>query len=113
MRVNNRGEACYSSFEELAAAWNCKPVSKVTKDKEKLAEQQKRFVNKHKCRACGQPMTWVKGTSAMTCTNPSCKGIKLTRDNEDGTKNVTYITSYDLLDDVGTEIAGNIFSVDI
>lgn len=113
MRVNNRGEACYFSFEELATAFNCKPVSKVTKDKEKLAGQQKRFVSKHRCKACGEPMTWINGTSAMACTNPSCKGIKITKENEDGTKTVNYITSFSLLDDVGFEIAENIFSVEI
>lgn len=112
MRINNRGEACYSSFEELAKSMNIKPVSKVTKDKKKLEEQQERFLSKHKCKACGHPMTYIGG-NMMTCTNPECKGIKVTKENEDGTKSISYITSYDLLDDIGGEIAGNIFSAEI
>ena len=49
----------------------------------------------------------------MTCLNPLCKGIKITREDEDGNKIVTYMTSYDLLDNKGAEIAENIFSVRI
>lgn len=109
MRVNNRGEACYSSFEELAAAFNCKPVSRVTKDKQKLAKRQERFFARHKCRACGEPLTWIKDTSIMACTNPDCLGIKITKDNDDGTKTVTYLTSYDILDELGTNIVSNLF----
>lgn len=109
MRVNNRGEACFSSFEELAKSMNIKPVSKVTKDENKLKEQQEKFISRHKCKACGQPMTYIGG-NIMTCTTPECKGIKITKENEDGTKSISYITSYDLLDEKGGEIAGNIFS---
>lgn len=109
MRINNRGEAWFNSFEELAKSMNIKPVTKVTKDKKKLSEQQEVFVSRHKCKACGEPMTYIGG-NMMTCKNPDCKGIKITRDNEDGTKSISYITSYDLLDEKGGEIAGNIFS---
>lgn len=113
MRTNNNGEVSYSSFQELAAAWNIKPVSKVTKDKEKLKSQQDKFVSKHICKGCGQPMTFNKGTNIMVCSNPECKGIKMTRENEDGTKSVYYLTSYSLLDELGEEIAENIFSVEV
>lgn len=113
MRIDQNGVEHFSSFEELAAAWKIKPASKVTKDKDKLKAQQERFVGRHKCKACGEPMIWVTGTSAMTCNNPACKGIKITRENDDGTKSVSYITSYDLLDETGMEIAENIFSVAI
>lgn len=108
MRINQRGEACYSSFEELAEAFKLKPVQKVTKDKEKLKAQQERFLTKHKCKACGEYMTYVLGTSVMTCTNEKCKGIKVDYEDVEGNKKSRYLVSYDLLDEVGTSIATNI-----
>lgn len=108
MRINQRGEACYSSFEELAAAFNLKPVQKVTKDKEKLELQREKFTSKHKCKACGEPMSYVPGTSVMTCTNEKCKGIKYETVDAEGNKKINYFVSYDLLDEVGTDIASNI-----
>lgn len=99
----------YSSFEEVAKAWGCKPVTKKTKDEEKLKKQQEVFCSKHKCKSCGEPMTWIGG-SVMACTNEKCKGIKVEREDFDGNKIVNYVTSYDLLDDTGAEIADVIFS---
>lgn len=111
MRVEKSGTR-YFGFEELASSMGIKPVSKVTKDKEKLAGQQERFVNRHKCRGCGQPMTWVGG-NLMTCQNPNCKGIKFSKKNEEtGEEKVWHETSYDLLDELGETIAGNIFSAE-
>ena len=46
----------------------------------------------------------------MTCTNEKCKGIKLEREDKEGNKVVSYVTSYELLDSNGAEIAANIFS---
>ena len=46
----------------------------------------------------------------MSCVNEKCKGIKMEREDADGNKIVSYIISYDLLDDTGAEIAQNIFS---
>ena len=100
----------YSSFEEMAKAWNCKPVIKRTKDEEKLNKQRENFCARHKCKACGEPMTWITG-SVMACANEKCKGVKVEREDADGNKIVSYITSYDLLDDTGSEIAYNIFSL--
>ena len=108
MKINQRGEACYSSFEELAEAFNLKPVQRVTKDKEKLNAQRERFLGKHKCKACGEYLTYVAGTSVMSCTNPKCKGIKNETTDQDGNVSVYYTPSYDLLDEVGTSIASNI-----
>jgi hypothetical protein len=99
----------YSSFEECAKAFGCKPVVKKTKDENKLKAQREKFSAKHKCKACGQPMSWV-GSSIMTCMNDKCKGIKVERDGADGNKIISYVVSYDLLDDLGAEIANNIFS---
>lgn len=100
----------YSSFEEAARAWKCRPVNKKTKDMKKLASQQEKFVNSHRCKACGNPMRWVDGTSTMVCSNDKCKGIKHTRTDADGNEIVTYTPSYDLLDEKATEICNNIFS---
>lgn len=95
----------YSSFAEVAQAVGIKPVSKVIKDKE---EKQKKFLSHHKCKACGQPLTWVGG-SVMVCTNEKCAGIKHTRENADGTTSVWYEVSFDLLDSVGSKVAGKLF----
>lgn len=99
----------YSSFEECAKAFGCKPVVKKTKDENKLKSQREKFSAKHKCKACGQPMSWVGG-SIMTCTNDKCKGIKVERDGADGNKIISYMVSYDLLDDLGSTIAQNLFT---
>ena len=109
-RLGNNTTEQYSSFEELAAAWKCKPVSKVTKDMKKLQEQREKFRGKHLCKSCGKPMEFINDTSTMACKNPLCKGIKHVRLDKEGNEIVTYLPSYDLLDELGTEIAGNIFS---
>jgi hypothetical protein len=109
-RLGNNTTEQYSSFEELATAWKIKPVSKVTKDMKKLQEQQEKFRGRHLCNACKQPMEFIKDTSVMTCKNLNCKGIKQVRLDKEGNEIVSYLPSYDLLDELGTEIAGNIFS---
>lgn len=109
-RLGNNTTEHYSSFEELAAAWKCKPVSKVTKDMKKLKEQQEKFRGKHCCKACGQPMEFINDTSVMACKNPGCLGVKHVRRDVEGNEIVTYLPSYNLLDSLGSEIANNIFS---
>lgn len=99
----------YNSLEELRTAWNLKPVTRKTKNAVKLSEQQERFCSKHKCKACGKPMTYIGGNQ-MVCTNENCKGIKIEHTDNDGNILVSYETSYDLLDDLGAEIANNIFN---
>lgn len=102
--------AHYTSFEEAAKDFGCKPVVKKTKDGNKLTSQREKFAKHHKCRACGKPMVLIPGTNVFTCDNPHCKGIKVDRKGEDGAVLATnYITSYDLLDEQSTEIANNIF----
>ena len=108
-RMDRNTTEHYTSFEELARAWGCKPTSKQTKDKKKLKNQQEDFCNRHKCKACGKPMTWVSG-NVMACQNPGCKGIKKTRIDKEGNEVITYLPSYDLLSEKGAEIANNIFS---
>ena len=108
-RMDHNTTEHYTSFEELAKAWNCRPVTKKTKDEGKLKNQQEKFCSKHRCKACGEPMSWITG-SVMACTNDKCRGIKVEREDMDGNKIISYVTSYDLLDDLGTEIAEIIFS---
>lgn len=106
----------YSSFEEMAKAWKCRPVNKVTKDMKKLKDQQENFYKRDKkrtCSACGNPMTLVAGTSVMACTNPDCKGIRYTKPDAEGKEIVNYAPSYCLLDGVAIDIANNIFSVTV
>lgn len=98
----------YNSLEELRTAWGCKTIVKRTSDTNKLQAQREAFCGKHKCKACGQPMSYVGGNQ-MACQNPNCKGIKVERTLKDGTVITSYEVSYDLLDELGTEIAGNIF----
>ena len=99
----------FYSFAELGAAMGLKPVSRVTSDKNKLNSQREKFQARHLCPACKQPMEYISGTSVMVCKNPSCKGVKSTKTDDEGGTIVTYSPSFDLLDHVGTEIASNIF----
>lgn len=108
-RLDKNTTAHYNSFEEVAKDFGCKPVSKKTKNKDKLISQQEKFCKRHKCKACGAMMNFIPNTNIMTCTNPECKGIKITTTDKDGNERVNYITSYNVLDDKSSEIANNIF----
>jgi hypothetical protein len=108
-RMGRNTSEHYSSFEECAKAFGCRPVVKKTKDEKKLEEQKEKFCARHRCKACGEPMVWITG-SVMTCVNEKCKGIKIEREDSEGNKMISYITSYDLLDDLGAKIADAIFS---
>ena len=112
MKVNQRGEVEYSSFQELAAAYKIKPISKTTKNKEKLKSQQEKFLKHYVCRSCHRPMTYI-GDNIMTCTNPECRGIKIEHKNDDGTKSISYLTSFNLLDEKSELVAESIFSVEV
>jgi len=99
----------YTSLVALRESWGCKPVSKTTKDMNKLKEQQERFNKKHLCSNCKQPMEWIPGTNVCACKNPSCKGIKHEYIDSTGETKVYYEVSSDLLSELGIEIATNIF----
>lgn len=99
----------YTSFSEAAAALRCKPAKHRTVDADKLEQRRIKFQKAHKCKACGQPLTYIGG-NIMTCTNSSCKGIKVEKNDDKGNKITTYLTSYDLLDETGTQIAQSIFA---
>lgn len=107
MYKTNNGEVHYSSFQELAKSMGLPKPGK--KNKKKIEYQQDRFNKKHKCKSCGQPLTFLGG-NIVTCTNPKCRGIKATKKLDDGTEVVTYLTSYELLDEIGSNIADRIFN---
>lgn len=100
----------YESFQELCKDYyHIKPVSKTTKNPEKLKSQQEKFVGRHKCKACGEPMVWIADTSVMACKNEKCRGIKNIKVDSEGNEIVSYSPSFDFLDEIGTKIADNIF----
>lgn len=109
MKINQRGEQCYSSFQELASAYNVKPIQKSEKISEKTKKKQEDFLKKYKCKACGQPLSFINGTSVMTCKNPKCKGIKITNTDKDGNEVISYMTSYSLLGNSARNFAEYIF----
>lgn len=108
LRLSKDTTAHYSSFEEVAKAWGCKPVKKKTNNTDKLQKQQEKFVGK--CKVCGQNLTYLSNTNALACTNAECKGIKMTAKNEDGTDRVWFVPVTRTVDDKGMEIAINLFS---
>lgn len=111
-RLSKGCTAHYTSLEELRAAYNIKPMRKQTRDKEKLVKQRETFCGKHLCQSCKKPMIWLEGTNQMVCNNPDCQGIKHEQiiNAETGETKVWYSPSYDLLDDLGQEIAQNLFA---
>lgn len=105
MKVNQRGEKVYYSFQELASAYNVKPV----KNSEKVEKKKDEFLKRFKCKSCGEPLTYVEGTTVMVCKNPKCKGIKISNTDKDGNEIVSYMTSYSLLGNGARNIAEKIF----
>lgn len=99
----------YTSFEEMAKAWGCKPRRKQTSDKEKLEQQRQTFCSRHKCPVCKRPMVYIGGNQ-MVCKNPECKGFKHEQVMDTGENRLWYSPAFDLLDDKSAEIARNIFA---
>lgn len=109
-RVSKDTTEHFTSLESLRAAFGLKPVTKRTNDKSKLMKQREDFANKHKCKACGSPMTYLDNGNVMACTNPECKGIEKKKIDKEGNEITYYLPSYDLLDNRGSDIAAHIFS---
>jgi hypothetical protein len=109
-RMGKNTKECYFSFEEMRKAWGFDPISKKTKNEKKLKQQQENFIKKHKCKACGEPMTFINSSNAMACTNEKCRGIKVVKKDKEGNEIVIYEPSFDILDDTGAVIAQNIFN---
>lgn len=105
MTVNQRGEVCYTSFGELAKSMGIE--KKVNPNK--LRAQQENFQKHHKCRACGEPLTYMGG-NYMYCTNEKCKGVKVIKKDAEGKEITTYEPSFDLLEDKYAGIASRLFA---
>ena len=105
-RMSKTTKEHYSSLEEMGKAWGCKER---TKNENKMKDLQEKFVTKHKCRACGKPLSYIGG-NIMTCTNDKCKGIRIEREDNEGNKIISYALSYELLKDNDTSYANYIFS---
>ncbi len=98
----------YTSLEELRTAFKLAPVSKKTKDADKLKAQREKFLGT--CKICKQPLSWIENTNVCACKNPSCNGVKMTSKNEDGTERAWFIPITKTLDETGFEIAMNLFT---
>lgn len=107
MKIEN-GQTVYSSFKEYAECNGIKSDTKKKNKKNTVASQEK-FASHHKCRACGQPMSFVSGTNIMVCRNVDCKGIKQTRLDSEGNQIVSYRPSYDVLKEKYADIAKNLY----
>lgn len=110
MREFRKGKNCtehYTSFSEAAKAFGCREVVKRTKDENKLAMQREKFLGI--CKVCKQPLHLVSGCNVLSCTNPDCRGVKMTGTNEDGSTYEWYIPVNRVLDSKGAEIARNLF----
>lgn len=97
----------YGSFAEVAEALGCKVESDVS---ENLEKRQRAFRSKYKCKACGELMEWVSGTSIMACKNPNCKGLVIKKKDDEGNNVTIRRPSYKTLNARGTEIASEIFA---
>ena len=109
-RMGKDTKECYFSLEEMREAWGFAPVTKKTKNEKKLKEQQEKFGKKHRCKACGEPMSFINGSNTMACTNEKCRGIKVVKKDKEGNEIITYEPSFDILDEVGATIAQTIFN---
>ena len=99
----------YTSLEELRAAFGLKPLTKQTKNNDKLAIQRSRFCNKNLCPVCKQPMEWIGG-NLLVCKNENCTGYKHEVDTDMGENNIYYTPVFKILDEKSAEIANNLFT---
>ena len=88
MSKKEKGKVYYS-FEDFAVnEMGMKPLRRVTKDKQKLAAQQEKFLGT--CPYCKEQLHYSYGTNIVSCTNPECKGKKVTSKDKEGNEVVTY-----------------------
>ena len=102
----------FDSFEDLRVEFGLPVLRRQTKDREKLAGQRERFLNRHKCPACEGELKLIEGTNVFYCPNKKCDGFtRTTVDEETGeTLVLDQSIAFDLLDDKGAQIANNIFA---
>lgn len=98
----------YTSFEALRAGWGLPELTKKRpKDEKVLQEKREKFLGI--CRVCKKPLSLIEGCNVLACKNESCRGVKMTSQNEDGTEREWYIPVTRILDDKGFEISMNLF----
>lgn len=107
MKRDNNGKTYYSFDEIGQELFGLKPYKRVTKDKQKLADQRTKFLGI--CPYCKQPATYISGTNIVVCQNSDCKGKKYTKKFDDGTEVVSYKPFIKILSDKGADIANTIF----
>ena len=111
MREFRKSKDCtehYTSLEELRKAYGLKPVIRKAKDSDKLKSDQEKFLGT--CKVCKHPLSWIENTNVCACKNPECKGFKMTSKNEEeGIEKVWYIPITKTLDEIGFQIAMNLF----
>ena len=102
---NNKNGKTYYSFEDLAVAeFGLKPTRRVTRDKQKLASQRKKFLGV--CPYCKEPLHYSYGTNVVSCVNEKCKGKKMITQNEDGSEEITYRPYFRILQGDNSSVIG-------
>ena len=103
-RLGKTTTAQYSSFKEVAKAFNCEPFTKMTKNKKKLKMQQNTFLGT--CRVCGASLKYIQDTNILVCANPDCEGV--VKKGKDGTE--VHYPIKNILSEKGMDIALTLFS---
>lgn len=105
------GGKTYYSFDDLAVEeFGMKPLNRKTNDTQKLAAQQEKFEGV--CPYCKQRAHFIPGTNVVVCTNPQCKGKKITYkvDTESGEEEYAkYSPFVKILSEKAGEIGNTIF----
>lgn len=105
---NNKNGKIYYSFDEIGQElFGMKPYTRVTKDKQKLAAQQEKFLGT--CPYCGEKLKYIYGTNVLACVNEDCRGKKYTTTDENGEEVTVYRSYHKILSDKGLMIGTTIF----
>lgn len=107
MKKESRGKIYYSFDEIGQELFGLKPYRKVTRDKQKLADQRTKFLGT--CPYCKKPLKYIYGTNVLSCDNGECRGKKITIVGNDGEEKVIYKPFFKTLSDKGAEIGTTIF----
>lgn len=103
-RLSKDATGHFTSLESLREHFGLKPLKHKTADDDKLKKQQEQFLGK--CKVCGEPLSYIKNTNILACTNPQCKGITVKGKSDSDVK----IPVMRLLNEKGGEIAYSLFS---
>ena len=104
MNKESNGKVYYSFDEIGRELFGLKPLNRVTRDKQKLESQRKKFLGE--CPFCKQPLHYSYGTNVVSCNNENCKGKEISFD--DGTS--IYKPYFRILSEKGSVIGSVIFN---